>query len=507
MESFINTVNGIVWSPALVYLCLGAGLFLSLRGGFLQLRHLKHMWQLLFQPKDNVTGVSSFQALSMTLAGRVGTGNIAGVATAITFGGPGAIFWMWMVAFLGASSAFVESTLGQVYKEKINGEYRGGPAFYIERGLGVKWFAWLFAIVTIFSCGLFLPGVQANAIATSMENAFGIAPAISAGFIAALLSFIVFGGLKRIAAFTTLVVPFMAQAYVIFSLVIVFMHVDLLDDVLVLIVKSAFGVDAAFGAIIGLAVSWGVKRGIYSNEAGQGTGPHASSAASVSHPAKQGLVQAFSVYVDTLLVCSATAFMILITGSYNVVGPDNAPMFIGLKDVATGPAYTQAAVEGLMPGFGQAFVAIALFFFAFTTILSYYYISETNVSYINRKLHRPFLFFILKLFVMGSCIFGAVKTADLAWAVGDIGVGLMAWLNIIDILLLNKKAFLCLRDYEKQLAIGLDPVFHPEKLGIKNANYWVGERAEEIRDKERAKLNSGSRQDLEGNVLNVASGN
>ena len=199
--------------------------------------------------------------------------------------------------------------------------------------------------------------------------------------------------------------------------------------------------------------------------------------------------------------------MILITRSYNVVGPDNAPMFIGLKDVATGPAYTQAAVEGLMPGFGQAFVAIALFFFAFTTILSYYYISETNVSYINRKLHRPFLFFILKLFVMGSCIFGAVKTADLAWAVGDIGVGLMAWLNIIAILLMNKKAFLCLRDYEKQLAIGLDPVFHPEKLGIKNANYWVGERAEEIRDKERAKLNSGSRQDLEGNVLNVASGN
>jgi len=267
-------------------------------------------------------------------------------------------------------------------------------------------------------------------------------------------------------------------------------------------------VDAAFGAIIGLAVSWGVKRGIYSNEAGQGTGPHASSAASVSHPAKQGLVQAFSVYVDTLLVCSATAFMILITRSYNVVGPDNAPMFIGLKDVATGPAYTQAAVEGLMPGFGQAFVAIALFFFAFTTILSYYYISETNVSYINRKLHRPFLFFILKLFVMGSCIFGAVKNSRSGMGRGRHrrrSDGLAE--HHRDSVLMNKKAFLCLRDYEKQLAIGLDPVFHPEKLGIKNANYWVGERAEEIRDKERAKLNSGSRQDLEGNVLNVASGN
>ena len=183
MESIVSAVNDVVWSPALVYLCLGAGLFLSLRGGFLQLRHLRHMWQLLFQPKDNVTGVSSFQALSMTLAGRVGTGNIAGVATAITFGGPGAVFWMWMVAFLGASSAFVESTLGQIYKEKINGEYRGGPAFYIEKGLGIKWFAWLFAIVTIFSCGLFLPGYIAfcSRIGAFSERLQRMAQAFSEG--------------------------------------------------------------------------------------------------------------------------------------------------------------------------------------------------------------------------------------------------------------------------------------------------------------------------------------
>ena len=503
MESIVNTVNAWVWSPALVYLCLGAGLFLSLKGGFLQLRHLKHMWQLLFQPKDTVTGVSSFQALSMTLAGRVGTGNIAGVATAITFGGPGAVFWMWMVAFLGASSAFVESTLGQIYKEKINGEYRGGPAFYIERGLGVKWFAWLFAIVTIFACGLFLPGVQSNAIAVSMENAFGITPAISAAVVAALLSFIIFGGVKRIAAFTALVVPFMAQAYVIVALVIVFMHVDMLADILKLIVSSAFGMDAGFGAILGMAVSWGVKRGIYSNEAGQGTGPHASSAASVSHPVKQGLVQAFSVYVDTLLVCSATAFMILITGSYNVVGPDNNHIFEGLKNVATGPAYTHAAVESLMPGFGQAFVAVALFFFAFTTILAYFYIAETNVAYLNRKLKMPTLYFLLKFLFLCATVFGAIKTAELAWAIGDIGVGLMAWLNVIAILLMHKQAFVSLKDYEKQKSIGLDPVFHPEALGIKNATYWTGGRAEEIRDRERRKLEQGSREDLEGNVLNV----
>ncbi len=504
MESIVSTINDWVWSPALVYLCLGAGLYLSLRGGFLQIRHFKHMCQLIFQPKDTVTGVSSFQALSMTLAGRVGTGNIAGVATAITFGGPGAVFWMWMVAFLGASSAFVESTLGQIYKEKINGEYRGGPAFYIERGLGIKWFAWLFAIATIFACGLFLPGVQSNAIATSMEKAFGIAPAISAAVIACLLSFIIIGGVKRIANFTTLVVPFMAQAYVIVALVIVFIHIDMVGEVFSLIISSAFGFDAGYGAILGLAVSWGVKRGIYSNEAGQGTGPHASSAASVSHPVKQGLVQAFSVYVDTLLVCSATAFMIIITKSYNVIGPDNQAIFVGLKDVATGPLYTQAAVEGLMPGFGEIFVALALFFFAFTTILAYYYIAETNVAYINRKFKTPMLNHALKVLFLIAAVFGAVKTAELAWAIGDIGVGLMAWLNVIAILIMCKPAFASLKDYEKQMMIGLDPVFHPEKLNIKNADYWIGTRAEEIRDRERAKLESGSRPDLEaGNVLNV----
>lgn len=503
MEQVVSTINGWVWSPFLVYLCLGAGLYLSFRGGFLQIRHLKHMCQLLFQPKDNVTGITSFQALSMTLAGRVGTGNIAGVATAITFGGPGAVFWMWMVAFLGASSAFVESTLGQIYKEKINGEYRGGPAFYIERGLNSKVFGWVFALVTILACGVLLPGIQANAIADSMNHAFGIVPAISAAVITALLSFIIFGGVKRIATFTSYVVPFMAQAYICVALVIVIMNIDKFGEIMSLIVSSAFSLNAGFGSIVGMAVSWGVKRGIYSNEAGQGTGPHASSAASVSHPVKQGLVQAFSVYVDTLLVCTATAFMILITGCYNVVDEAGKTLFNGLPNIASGPAYTQSAVEAYMPGFGEAFVAIALFFFAFTTILAYFYIAETNVSYLNRTLKAPFLYFILKIFFLAMVVFGAIQTAQLVWAIGDIGVGLMAWLNIIAILLMSNIAFKSLRDYEQQMAAGLDPVFHPEKLGIKNASYWVGERAEEIRDKERSKLDKGSRSDLEGNVLNI----
>lgn len=479
MNELVGAINGVIWSPALIFLCLGVGLYFSLRSRFLQLRHIKHMITLMFQGRPTDAGVSSFQALTMTLAGRVGTGNIAGVATAITFGGPGALFWMWIVAFLGASSAFVESTLGQVYKEKINGEYRGGPAFYIEKGLGVKWYAWLFAIVTIFSCGLLLPGVQANSIGASLDIAFGLSPNVTAALLAVLLSFIIFGGVKRIASFSSMVVPFMALGYIIVACVIIAINIDQLPSVILLIWKSAFGLEAGFGAILGQAIMWGVKRGVYSNEAAQGTGPHASSAAAVSHPVKQGLVQAFSVYIDTLFVCSATGFMLLITGLYNVQGADGAALYTGIAGVAAGPGYVQTAMESMMPGFGNYFVAIALFFFAFTTIIAYYYIAETNIAFINRKIHRPWLTFLLKLCLMASTVYGTVRTADLAWGLGDIGVGLMAWLNIIAIVLLHKKAFASLKDYETQNAQGLDPQFDPVRLGIKNADYWLVERKDD----------------------------
>ncbi|HHD7765318.1 TPA: alanine/glycine:cation symporter family protein [Enterobacter asburiae] len=479
MNELVGAINGVIWSPALIFLCLGVGLYFSLRSRFLQLRHIKHMITLMFQGRPTDAGVSSFQALTMTLAGRVGTGNIAGVATAITFGGPGALFWMWIVAFLGASSAFVESTLGQVYKEKINGEYRGGPAFYIEKGLGVKWYAWLFAIVTIFSCGLLLPGVQANSIGASLDIAFGLSPNVTAALLAVLLSFIIFGGVKRIASFSSMVVPFMALGYIIVACVIIAININQLPSVILLIWKSAFGLEAGFGAILGQAIMWGVKRGVYSNEAAQGTGPHASSAAAVSHPVKQGLVQAFSVYIDTLFVCSATGFMLLITGLYNVQGVDGAALYTGIAGVAAGPGYVQTAMESMMPGFGNYFVAIALFFFAFTTIIAYYYIAETNIAFINRKIHRPWLTFLLKLCLMASTVYGTVRTADLAWGLGDIGVGLMAWLNIIAIVLLHKKAFASLKDYEIQNAQGLDPQFDPVRLGIKNADDWLDGRKDE----------------------------
>ncbi len=472
MNELVSTLNEYVWSLAMIGLCLGAGLYFSIRSRFLQVRHVGEMVRLMLDGKSSDQGVSSFQALAMTLAGRVGTGNIAGVATAITFGGPGAVFWMWVMAFLGASSAFVESTLGQVYKESVNKEFRGGPAFYIEKGLGVKWYAVLFAIVTIFATGVLLPGVQANSIAESLNTATGIDTMYTGIGLAVVLAFIIFGGVKRIASFAEYVVPFMALGYILVACAIVAMNIEQLPGVLKLIFTSAFGTDAAFGAIIGLAIQWGVKRGIYSNEAGQGTGPHASSAAEVSHPAKQGLVQGFSIYIDTLFVCSATAFMLLITGQYNVQAPDGSPMFIGVQGVASGPGYVQTALENVMPGFGSLFVAIALLFFAGTTIVAYYYIAETNIAYLNRSINRPWMTFVLKLCMVAATIYGTVKTADVAWALGDLGVGLMAWLNLIAILLLRDTAFKCLRDYEAQKKLGKDPVFDPQALGIKNAHFW-----------------------------------
>lgn len=478
MEEVIGVLNGIVWSNALIALCLGTGLYFSIRTRFLQVRHIREMFRLLFDGKSSESGVSSFQALAMSLAGRVGTGNIAGVATAIAFGGPGAMFWMWMVAFLGASTAFVEATLAQIYKEKHLGQFRGGPAFYIERGLGVKWFGILFAIVSVISAGLLLPGVQANSVADGIQNAFQLDTWISGLIVAIIFGAIVFGGVKRIAKFTEFIVPIMAIGYILIVLVIIAIDYDQLPGVVSLVFRSAFNMEAGFGAVFGLAIQWGVKRGIYSNEAGQGTAPHIAAAANVSHPTKQGLVQSFSVYIDTLLVCSATGFMLLITGKYNVQNPgfgtDGGAEFLyqGAQNVSVGPGFTQSAMDSVFPGFGSYFVAIALFFFAFTTILAYYYIAETNISYLTRNLNSPIYNHILKVVMMLVIMYGSINQAKLAWDIGDLGVGLMAWFNIIAILLLQKPALLALKDYERQKKEGKDPVFDPEDIGVKNAHIW-----------------------------------
>ena len=487
MQEIVNQINSYVWSPALIYLALGTGLFFSVLTRFVQVRLFREMIHLLFSGKESDRGISSFQALSVSLSGRVGTGNIAGVAAAIGFGGPGAIFWMWVVAFLGAATAYIESALGQIYKEEDEGQLRGGPAYYIEKAMGQKWYAWIFAISTIFAVGLLLPTVQSNSIGNAAELAFGgqnvletslgivsYTKLFTAVVVVIILGVIIFGGVKRIAHVTQVVVPFMALGYMVMALGIIAMHIDQLPGIITLIVTDAFTPMAGVGAAIG----WGVKRGVYSNEAGQGTGPHAAAASEVAHPAQQGLVQAFSVYIDTLFVCSATAFMILITKQYYVtdLGFSESGGMLTTDILANSPAFTQYALESVLGGFGKVFVAVALFFFAFTTLLAYYYIAETNVAYIRRTFRFPGELTILKIALLSSVFYGTIRNADLAWGLGDIGVGLMAWLNIIGILILffmGSPAIKALKDYEAQRKAGVkEYTFDPEALGIKNADFW-----------------------------------
>jgi AGCS family alanine or glycine:cation symporter len=430
------------------------------------------MVHLLFHGASSQRGVSSFQAFSIAVSGRVGTGNIAGVATAIAMGGPGAVFWMWTIAFLGASSAFIEATLGQIYKTTKGGQYRGGPAFYIEKGLGIKWYAILFAIATLLSTALLLPGVQSNSITVSVKNAFNIPVEVTGGIITILLGLIIFGGVKRIGKVAEIVVPFMAAAYILMAVIIIFLNLSEIPAIFSLIFKSAFALEPAFGGVFGMAIAWGVKRGIYSNEAGQGTAPHAAAAAEVSHPVKQGLVQAFSVYVDTLFICTATALMILFTNQYNVINPEGGYIVEHVPGSLIGPEYTQLAISSHFPSIGSGFVAISLLFFAFTTLMAYYYIAETNLSYLNNKSEKRYLVWSLRILILIATFYGSIKTAELAWGLGDIGVGIMAWINLIAIILLRKPALKCFKDYQNQRKEGKDPIFSAKKLGIKNADEW-----------------------------------
>ncbi|WKS94619.1 alanine/glycine:cation symporter family protein [Riemerella columbina] len=482
MEDIISLISNYIWSVALIALCVFAGLYFSVRLRFMQFRYLPTMMKILFKKEYSKQGISPFQAFSLAISGRVGTGNIVGVATAIALGGPGAVFWMWCIAILGAASAFVESTLGQVYKQELNGQYRGGPAFYIEKGLGIKWYAILFAVVTIISCGFLLPGVQSNSISSSMSNAFNINSFQVLGYdfniigtlVIVLLGIIIFGGVKRLGKIAEIIVPFMAGIYFLMVLYIIGVNVHRIPEIFSLIFNSAMSFDATFGGIVGSAIAWGVKRGVYSNEAGQGTAPHAAAAAEVNHPAEQGLVQAFSIYIDTLIMCTCTALMILFTNSYNVIDEGTQQMLVENLTGKDYTQFTQSAVSSHFTYFGNEFVAVALFFFAFTTIMAYYYYAETNITYVfkNQRYTKIFIW-ILRFGFLGATYIGTVREAQLAWQIGDIGVGLMAWVNIIAILLLSNVTIKVWEDYEDQKRNGISPpTFNAKKLGIKGAKFW-----------------------------------
>ncbi|MDO0824741.1 alanine/glycine:cation symporter family protein [Desulfosporosinus nitroreducens] len=477
-----TSVDNFFWGKVMIYLCLAAGIYFSVLMKFPQVRLVKDMVRLLFRGKSSINGVSSFQGFAMALGGRVGTGNITGVASAIFFGGPGAVFWMWAIAFLGAGSAYIEAALAQVWKQEIHGEYRGGPAYYIEKGLGSRHLGVAFAILTLVSCGILLPGIQSNSFAIAAKASFGIAPIFIAVLYSGLLGFVIFGGGKRIAKVAGMIVPFMAIAYVALALIMLIANFAKIPYVFGLIFSSAFNMNSVYGAVFGLAISWGVKRGIFSNEAGQGTGAQAAGAAEVSHPAKQGLVQAFSVYVDTLFVCTATAIMILSTNAFNVANPAGGFISEFLPGVATGN-FTQSAVNTFIPGVGGGFVAIALGFFTFTTVLAYAFYTDSNVGYLFRNNSNgngyKMAITASRVGIVFMVFISTIMSADVVWNFGSAGVGAMAWFNVIAIILLTKPGLATLKDYEAQMKLGLDPVFVPERCGIKGAELWhkIAERS------------------------------
>lgn len=482
MEQFILDLGSFLWGNYMIILCLGVGIFLTFRLKGFQFRYLGASIGLVKEKNTSVEGVSSFQAFCMALAGRIGTGNIVGVATAIAAGGPGAVFWMWILALVGACTSFAECTLAQVYKEERMGTYRGGPAFYISKGLKYKKIAKPVAILFAFFCAagnlLLIPGVHSNSITTSLETAFGIPTLVGGIALAILMAVIVFGNVKRIATVSEYIVPIMSLAYIVMAIIVMAVHITEVPSMLALIFSSAFGTNAIFGGMMGSAIVWGVKRGVNSCSAGMGTAPQSAAAAEVSHPVKQGMVQAVSIYVDTILVCTASAFMMLVTNCYNVVDETTGQLVANNlgESVAAGAVFVQMAADTVFPmGLGSKLVAVALFFFAFTSLMAAYYIGETNLLYFigeeKREKAKPALF-VLKIVFLGMVIFGSVKSGGLVWSMNDIGTGFMCWTNLICLLLMSGTVAKVLADFERQYKSGKDPVFRPKELGIENADIW-----------------------------------
>ncbi|MBK0422257.1 alanine:cation symporter family protein [Leucobacter sp. CSA2] len=468
----IGTINTWIWNP-MAYLALGLGLFYTVWTGAVQIRHLPTLVSVLRQKAGRGEGeISSFQALMLTLSSRVGVGNIAGVATAIAAGGPGALFWMVVMALLGGATAFAESTLAQIYKRRVGGEYRGGIPYYIEKGLGQKWLAVISACATLALYAALAPGVQSYNIANSVKVGFNLPEWITGIGVTALFALVIMGGTKRIAAVADKVVPVMAIGYILMAIVIIGVNIQKVPEVFSLIFQSAFGVHQVFGGIVGAAIAWGVRRAVFSNVAGVGEGTYASAAAAVSHPAKQGVVQAFSVYIDTVLVCSATGIMILMTGAYNVIPEQGPKLTENLPGVEAGTAFTQSAIETILPGFGPGFVAVALFLFAFTTLIAFNYIASSAAAYLIPERVLPAVMRGVQVIMLVMVFLGAIAPADLIWGLGDIGYGTLGWINMICILLLAPVVRKTLKDYDRQRKLGLDPVFDPISLGIRGTEAW-----------------------------------
>lgn len=453
MTQWITSINDVLWTYVLIIMLLGCATWFTIKTRFVQFRMLGEMIRLLGESPNKRNNeenhISSFQAFMVSLASRVGTGNLAGVATAITVGGPGAVFWMWIIALLGSSSAFIESTLAQLYKVRGKESYIGGPAYYMKKGLKKPWMGILFAILIIFTFAFSFNTVQSNTICAAFEQAFQI-DHITMGIILTISTLlIIFGGIQRIAKVSSIIVPVMALGYILLAIVIVGMNITQIPAIFKLIVNSAFGWEQAFGGGIGVALMQGIKRGLFSNEAGMGSAPNVAATADVSHPVRQGLIQTLGVFSDTLIICTCTAFIILFSG-------------VPLGGEVNGVQLTQMALDNEIGSGGSTYVAIAILFFAFSSVIGNYYYGEANLRYIT---HNKTIMTLFRLMTGAMVMFGALASLDLAWSLADICMGLMTICNLIAIVLLGKYAFRLLADYIEQKRQGIkDPIFTKDKM-------------------------------------------
>lgn len=493
--NFINSINdgiiqlnNIIWATPMIILIVGLALYFTLRLKFVQVRRLRHQASLLAKPlkQKSESGISPFEAFCTIIAYRVGTGNVAGISVAIWSGGPGAVFWMMFTSIFDAAVSYAECTLGQVYKIRQDGEYRGGGYYYIQKGLGWKPVAWLYAVLTLICVPILTVGPHANSISTSLNSSFGISQTVIGIILAVLLFVVISGGIKRIARTATVLVPIMTVLYLVITLIAIVVNIKSVPHILTMIIQSAFGVHAMFGGLLGSAVMWGVKRSVNSSGAGMGEAVPAAAAAEAKHPGQVGLVNSFSVFID-LAVCLCTGLLILLTDCFHVRGTGQALLYVGegskiMADQAAageaGIVWAQAAAGSIMPeSIGKALIAMCLFFFAFTTVLNYYYQGETAIAYLLRektaKMRKGFIWG-LRLIMPLIFLFFAASPSSGSFAAGELGTGVLVWFNLIVILMMSNTVVKVHEDYMGQLDAGVEePVFDPEELGIKNAELWM----------------------------------
>nr|WP_298168705.1 alanine/glycine:cation symporter family protein [uncultured Pseudomonas sp.] len=446
----LDLLNDLLWSKVLIVMLIGLGLYFTVVSRFVQFRYFGSMFRIFGEAFKRQPGqLSSFQALMLSVAGRVGAGNIAGVSVAIMLGGPGAVFWMWVVALVGMATSYFECSLAQLYKRReADGTYRGGPAFYIEHGLGQRWLGIVVSILLLVTFGFGFNAVQSYTVASSLHDTFGLPTYVSGIALVAVIGLIIFGGIKRIASFADVLVPVMAFSYIAMALFVIGSNVELIPQTLVLIVKSAFGLEPAFAGGIGAAIIMGVKRGLFSNEAGLGSAPNVAAVAEVKHPVAQGIVQSLSVFIDTIILCSCTALIILLSGVYQP----------GME--VSGVILTQTAMASVVGEWGRVFVSVALLLFVFTTLIYNYYLGENALGFFSQK-RAPVQ--VYRVLVIALVLWGSMQDLGTVFAFADVTMGLLAIANLIALALLFKVGLRLMRDYDSQIKAGVEsPVFDPK---------------------------------------------